>query len=59
MPEIADVVVKIKADTRQFDRSIRRVQWSLWWMHWGPWAVIAATFLLGIAVGAVAGVVAS
>lgn len=58
-PEIENITVRIKADTRAFNRSLRRVQWSLWIFQWGPWFALAGTFLLGLAIGAVIGVVTS
>ena len=26
------IIVTLRADTRRFDRAMRRVQWSLWWL---------------------------
>ena len=54
-PQSSDVVVHIKADTRQFDRAMRRAMRMLWWMKWGGWVVVitaaAILFLSGVAVG--------
>jgi hypothetical protein len=59
MAQVSEAVVKIKADTSQFNRQMRRVQWSLWLFQWGPWIALAGTLLFGAAIGAVLGVVLS
>lgn len=41
MAKVSDMTVEIKADTREFDRQLRRVQSQLWWMRYGD----AVTFV--------------
>lgn len=36
MPEIGDIVVKVMADTSDFDRKVRRIWWRVWWANWAP-----------------------
>lgn len=55
MPQIEDLVVRIAADTTQFDKSMSRIQRRLWWLQvqhsvlFGLTIVVA--FLMGFVVG--------
>ena len=40
------MTVEIKADTRDFDRAIRRAQSQVWWMHYGDIVSYAALVIL-------------
>jgi hypothetical protein len=53
----SEMTVEIKADTRQLDRSIRRVQSQLFWLRYGDAITTIAAiglFAIGILVGVVA-----
>ena len=42
----SEMTVEIKADTRDFDRAIRRVRSQVWWMQYGDLVTYAALVLL-------------
>ena len=58
MAKAGNLTVKIEADTRGFDRAMRRVQFDLWVMQWG-WQVLAVAGVAVFALGVLLGVVTS
>ena len=54
-PQSSDVVVRIKADTRQFNRAMRRAMRMLWWMKWGGWVIVITAAAILFLAGAVTG----
>ena len=51
----SEMTVEIKADTRDFDRAIRRAQSQIWWMKYGDLIsyiaialIVVAAFIMGV-----------
>lgn len=52
----SQVTVEIKADTRDFDRALRRAQSQVWWMQYGDlvtYAALVALVLMAFVMGVV------